>query len=72
MDQQALMARIEKLDERAAFLEQAIDDLSMALSDQWKLLEKFKREVSRLNDEIKAVEDNIARGGEREPPPPHY
>lgn len=72
MTDHALTARLDKLEERAAFQEQAIDDLSRALTDQWKLLEAFKREVARLTDELKAVEANAGTGGEREPPPPHY
>ena len=72
MGDDALTARLEKLEERSALQEQMIDDLSEAVTEQWKLLETFKREVSRLNDELKAVEDNVTRSGEREPPPPHY
>ncbi len=72
MNDDALNARLEKLEERAAFQEQAIDDLSHALTEQWKLLETFKREVSRLTDELKAVGEAVDQGGHREPPPPHY
>lgn len=72
MDDTALSARLEKLEERSAFQEQAIEDLSKALTDQWKLLEAFKRDVARLTDELKSVEANAGTGGEREPPPPHY
>ncbi|MCK5745693.1 MAG: SlyX family protein [Oricola sp.] len=72
MNEHALASRIEKLEERSAFQEQAIEDLSAALTEQWKLLESFKRDVRRLSDELKAVEENMPQSGEREPPPPHY
>lgn len=72
MDHDALLSRIEKLEERSAFQEQAIEDLSAALTEQWKLLESFKRDVRRLSDELKAVEENMPESGAREPPPPHY
>ena len=72
MTDNALNARLEKLEERSAFQEQMIEDLSKALNDQWKLLESFKRDVSRLNDELRAVEESVSRGDGREPPPPHY
>ncbi len=72
MKNDALISRLEKLEERSAFQEQAIDDLSKALTDQWKLLESFKRDVMRLTDELKAVEANVAIDSGREPPPPHY
>ena len=72
MKNDALISRLEKLEERSAFQEQAIDDLSKALTDQWKLLESFKRDVMRLTDELKAVEANVAIDSGREPPTPHY
>ena len=64
--------RIEKLEERCAFQERALDEMSAALTDQWKLIEALKRDVQRLTEEIKSVEDNVMQGGGREPPPPHY
>ncbi len=72
MNEAALLARIDALEERSAFQEQTIEELSKAVTEQWKLMETFRRDVSRLTDELKAVEDNISQGGEREPPPPHY
>jgi len=72
MTADAMNARLEKLEERSAFQEQAIEDLSEALTDQWKLLDSFKRDVMRLTDELKAVEDAMDNAGQREPPPPHY
>lgn len=67
-----MTARIETLEERIAFQDQTIEQLSEALTDQWKLVEALKRDVERLGGELKAVEDNIAMGEQREPPPPHY
>ncbi|WP_395074387.1 SlyX family protein [Hyphococcus sp.] len=72
MTDAALSSRLEKLEERCAYQEQAIDEMSNALTDQWKLIESLKRDVQRLTEEIKSVEDNVMQGGEREPPPPHY
>jgi len=73
MSEEALNARIEKLEERAAFQENAIEELSDAVTDQWKLIDAMKRDTQRLTDELKQVEDNLERGEPREPPPPpHY
>ncbi|WP_428409738.1 SlyX family protein [Hyphococcus sp.] len=72
MTDDALLARLEKLEERSAFQEQTIDDLSHALTEQWKLLQSFKRDVARLTDELKALEEAVGDTGHREPPPPHY
>jgi SlyX protein len=72
MSEEALNARIEKLEERAAFQENAIEELSDAITEQWKLIDAMKRDTQRLSDELKQVEDNLERGEPREPPPPHY
>ncbi|MBL4619421.1 MAG: SlyX family protein [Alphaproteobacteria bacterium] len=72
MSDDALLTRIEKLEERSAFQEHTIEELSDAITDQWKLIDKLKREVGRLTDELKEVGDNMAQGAGREPPPPHY
>jgi SlyX protein len=72
MSEAALNARIEKLEERAAFQENAIEELSDTVTDQWKLIDAMKRDTQRLTDELKQVEDNLERGEQREPPPPHY
>jgi SlyX protein len=72
MNEEALNARIEKLEERAAFQENAIEELSDAITEQWKLIDAMKRDTQRLSDELKQVEDNLERGEPREPPPPHY
>ena len=72
MTEDAISARIEKLEERSAFQEHAIEELSEAITDQWKLIDSLKREISRLTDELKEVGDTVAQGAGREPPPPHY
>jgi SlyX protein len=72
MTDEAMMSRIEKLEERSAFQEHAIEELSETITDQWKLIDSLKRDIKRLTDELKEVEDNMAQGERREPPPPHY
>ncbi len=67
-----LNERIEKLEERAAFQDKAIEDLSDAVTDQWKLIESLKRDAKRLADKLREVEDSFAQGEVKEPPPPHY
>ena len=75
MNIEKLLARLEKLEERSAFQEHTIEELSDAITDQWKLIDRLKREVHRLTDELKEVGDSVAQGpggAAREPPPPHY
>ena len=72
MTEDRITARIDKLEERSALQDQAIEDLSDAVTDQWKLIDALKRDISRLTDELKEVEANVGQGEQREPPPPHY
>ncbi|MEO1136601.1 MAG: SlyX family protein [Pseudomonadota bacterium] len=72
MNEADLKTRIDQLEERSAFQEQSIEELSAALTDQWKLIDALKRDVERLSEEVKSVEDNVLQGDQREPPPPHY
>ena len=72
MTEDRITARIDKLEERSALQDQAIEDLSDAVTDQWKLIDALKRDISRLTDELKEVEANVGQGERREPPPPHY
>lgn len=64
--------RILALEERTAFQDQAIDDLNTTITDQWKQLEAFKREIARLTDEMREMEAAGDTSGRKDPPPPHY
>lgn len=64
--------RILALEERTAFQDQAIDDLNTTITDQWKQLETFKREIARLTDEMREMEAANDGAGRKDPPPPHY
>lgn len=72
VSEQKLIERVEKLEERTAYQDKTIEELSDAVTDQWKLIESLKRDTKRLGDELKEVEENLTRGEGREPPPPHY
>ena len=72
MTEYQLIARIDKLEERSAIQENVVEELSDAIADQWKLIDKLKRDIGRLTDELKEVEANVSQGERREPPPPHY
>ncbi len=66
-----LMARIERLEELAAFQERAIEELSATLTDQWKQMQSLKRELANLGAQLAEVEA-ASSVPQREPPPPHY
>jgi SlyX protein len=67
-----LAARIDALEIRAAHQDQTIEDLNATITDQWKQIEDLAYRVSRLSDELRAVENSTGAGDEPEPPPPHY
>ena len=66
-----LMARIERLEELAAFQARAIEELSATLTDQWKQMQSLKRELANLGAQLAEVEA-ASSVPQREPPPPHY
>lgn len=71
-DIKSITASLEKLEERAAFQEQTIEDLNTTITDQWKVIEKLKRDISRLTSQLEELDESLAPPGGREPPPPHY
>jgi SlyX protein len=64
-------ARIEKLETTVAFQDQAIEELSAALTEHYKQIEALKRELHSLGAALREVEAHPALSV-KEPPPPHY
>ena len=71
-ESEALIARIEKLEEQIVHQDRAIEDLNAMITEQWKQLESFKRDIARMTDQLHEFETGTDRAGQREPPPPHY
>lgn len=67
----ALNARMVALEMDRAHQDRAIEDLSEAVTAQWKVIEELKREIARLTSEVREAAAT-AGPGEPEPPPPHY
>lgn len=63
--------RLTALEERAAHNERTIEEMSTLIATQWREIERLRRQVQAIDDQIAAVEQ-IARSGRIEPPPPHY
>lgn len=66
-----LEARIEALEIRQAHAERVIDDLNALVTEQYKQIERLKRQLAMLDDQLSAVE-TLARGEAGDTPPPHY
>jgi SlyX protein len=69
-DSEALTARIDALEMRAAEQERTIEDLNATLLAQWKEMDELKREMARLGAQMQDIEGHLPDAPE--PPPPHY
>lgn len=68
-DQNALAARLDALETRAAHQERTIEILNETVTAQWSVIERLKREVANLGER---VEDAVSGPGPVDRPPPHY
>jgi SlyX protein len=66
------LARIEALETKVAYQERTIEELNGALTEQWKQVDLLTKQVGRLLDRIKRVEETAPSSPADEPPPPHY
>jgi len=65
-------ARFEALETRIAHQERAIEDLGTTVTEQWKQIDALAKQVERMADRLRRVEDNVPAPDAPEPPPPHY
>ncbi len=65
-----LAARLDALEIKAAYQDQAIEDLNATITAQWKELERLGRLVARLEEQLQEAQSSGPQGPE--PPPPHY
>ena len=64
--------RIEDLEMRVAFQEDALDKLSDVIAQQDKTILELRRAVQLLNEQIRKMDAQPGATGGEEPPPPHY
>jgi SlyX protein len=65
-----LESRIDQLETRIAFQDQTIEDVSKMLTAQWQEIDKLKRELAKLGDQLKEAQAALPTAAE--PTPPHY
>lgn len=63
--------RLTALEERLAHQDRTIEEMSALIADQWREIERLKRRMQLIDDQVAAVEQ-MARSEKAEPPPPHY
>jgi uncharacterized coiled-coil protein SlyX len=64
--------RLDKLEATIAYQDQAIEDLSKTVTDQWAEIVELKRVIGNLGERLREIADNPALAEAPEPPPPHY
>lgn len=67
-----LTGRLEALEIRVAYQDQTIEDLNATITAQWQELERLKRMIQRLDDQVREAEARAGGPNLPEPPPPHY
>ncbi len=65
-----IRVRIEKLEILAAEQDRTIEDLNQTITGQWREIEALKRQIARLDDELKEVEAGLPAPAIQKPP--HY
>ena len=65
-------SRIDELEIRISHQERAIEDLNTTITEQWKELDRLRRDVQRLSDRLASAEQAIGPEPGEEPPPPHW
>jgi SlyX protein len=65
-------ARIEALEIRIAYQDQTIEELNAALARQWQEIDRLRREIRLIENEMREAMMAGPGDGTPEPPPPHY
>ena len=69
-DKDALKARLDDLEMRYVFQQEALDSLSDVVTNQWAEIDKLSAMIERLNDRLEQAEDDDAEDPDQRPP--HY
>lgn len=64
--------KIEDLECKLAFQEQAIDELNDALSQQQLLIAKMQQQMKYVANKVKNIDTSNLADPSEETPPPHY
>ena len=62
--------RLDTLETRLAFQDDAIETLNKAITEQWLKIDALTRQIAALNDRLQEAEANTP--GAVNEPPPHY
>ena len=69
-DPKALADRIDTLETRIAFQDDAIETLNKTVTEQWAKIDALTRQLAALNERLAEAETQLPRAPNE--PPPHY
>lgn len=67
-----MVSRIEALEERITYQDDAIETLNQTITKQWAQIDALTRQLANLADRLREAEAKSAMGPPRDEPPPHY
>ena len=65
-----LIDRIDALEARAMFQDDAIETLNKAITEQWRTIDALTRQLAALSERLRETETQAP--GAADEPPPHY
>lgn len=69
-DVTALSERIDALEMRLTYQDEAIETLNQTITDQWRKIDALTRQIAELKERLQQAESNLP--GPVNEPPPHY
>lgn len=67
-----IVRRIEALEERITYQDDAIETLNQTITRQWAQIDALTRQIANLTDRLREAEAKSTMGAPRDEPPPHY
>lgn len=64
--------KLMEIETTLAHQEKTIADLSDVMNDQWKEIEKLKRQLKMANNKIEELESNVGGDDQSNVKPPHW
>lgn len=64
--------RIDTLEERIAYQDDAIETLNQTITRQWDQIDAMARQIALLADRLREAEARTAASSPNDVPPPHY
>jgi SlyX protein len=68
-DSERLAERLEALEVRVVYQDEAIEALNQTITEQWAIIERLKREIAQIGERLEEAASGV---GPVDRPPPHY